>query len=213
MALDVELLTRCLDETDQEIIRVGRDRHEHLRENTKLAAVFLLLLRCVSLFRSMMKLAQSQRLDAFDAVRRAYLEGWLLAFQFRIDGERGDAGKWLASRGGSWMAEIFMLEEYAKGRGHDAPDLGNDYGELSELAHPTRAAAENSAALTLWRLGLNADAVTVEQAIASLDEGMPAMLYRLLWLVLDEDVSLVPLGVDVKNMPTAMKFCEKRQQR
>jgi hypothetical protein len=92
-----------------------------------------------------------------------------------------------------------------------ALDLGNDYGELSNLAHPTRDAAENSAALLLWRLGLYADGETVEQTIAALERQLPSMLYRLIWLVLDEDVMLVSLHIDERNLPTAVRFTEEHQ--
>ncbi len=211
MALDFPLLNRCLDETEQELLRVGRQRHEFLREESQLSAVILLLLRSLSLFRAMLELFQSRRLDAFDAVRRAYLESWFLAFQFRIQAQDGDTGRWLARRAGTWSADIGSLEDYARNRGHNAPDLGNDYGELSELAHPTRNAAENSVAVTLWRLGLNADGHTVEQAIANLDRLIPGMLYRLLWLVLDEHATFVPLQINERNMPTAMRLCEQFQ--
>jgi hypothetical protein len=210
--LDAEL-EQCLDETEGELIRVGRTRHEFLHEESQLSAVILLLLRCVSLFRVMARLFTDRRLDAFDAVRRAYLESWLLAFQFRIQVQEGDAGRWLARRSGSWQADIRRLEVYSRNRGNVTPDLGTDYGQLSELAHPTRDAAENSAAILLWRRGLNQEGHTVEEAIANLEGSMPAMLYRLLWVALDEHSTLVPLRLDERSMPTAIRLCEEFQQR
>jgi hypothetical protein len=212
MALDFPRLNGCLDETEHELLRVGRLRHEFLREESQLSAVILLLLRSISLFRAMLDLFQTERLDAFDAVRRAYLESWFLGFQLRIRAENGDAGRWLARRAGSWAASIQRLEEYARERGLNEPDLGNDYGQLSELAHPTRNAAENSAAVSLWRLGLNEFAQTVDDAIANLDRSIPAMVYRLLWLVLDEHETLVPLHLEERNMPTAMGLAEEFQR-
>jgi len=206
------MLNRCLDETERELLRVGRQRHEFLHEESQMSAVILLLLRSVSLFRAMLDLFQTRRLDAFDAVRRAYLESWFLAFQLRIQAQNGDAGRWLARRAGSWGADIQRLEDYARDRGLNAPDLGNDYGELSELAHPTRNAAENSAAVSLWRLGLNEDGRTIEEAIANLERSIPSMLYRLLWLALDEHETLVPLQLDERNMATAMSLCEQFQR-
>ena len=101
------------------------------------------------------------------------------------------------------------MDEYARNRGHDAPNLGADYGELSELAHPTRNAAENSAALITTRLGINVEARIVERALVALERGIPAMLYRLLWLVLDEQSDLRPLYVQEENMPTAVRFVEQ----
>lgn len=211
--MDINRLNLCLFETEQELIRVGRERHEFLQQKSQAAALILLLLRCCSLFRGMLNSFERQELDAFDAVQRAYLESWQLAFQFRMPAVGGQPGRWLAGQPNSWSADIAALERYARGRGLLAPDLGSDYGELSELAHPTRSAAENSAALILWRQGINEYGETVEAAIAGLESGMSAMLYRLLWLALDEDATLVPLQLDEKKMPTALAFCTEFQTR
>lgn len=211
MPLDIQRLTLCIFEVEQELIRVGREGHDFLQQRSQDAALILLLLRCCSLFRGMLSSLQRQELDAFDAVRRAYLETWHLAFLFRMPNLRGQAGRWLAGQPNSWSADIATLETYAKGRGLDAPDLGSDYGELSELAHPTRSAAENSAALILWRQGINEYGQTVEDAISALEHGMAGMIYRLLWLALDQDSTLVPLQLDDAKMPTALAFCREFQ--
>jgi hypothetical protein len=211
MPLDFRRMNICIFETEQELIRVGRERQEFLQKQSQDAALILLLLRCCSLFRAMLTSLQRQELDALDAVRRAYLETWHLALQFRMPGLRGQAGRWLAGQPNSWSADIGSLEAYARGRGLNAPDLGSDYGELSELAHPTRSAAENSAALILWRQGINQDGQTVEEAISALENGMTGMIYRLLWLALDEDPTLVPLRLDDIRMPTALAFCAEFQ--
>src|SRR6266478_2750184 len=211
MPLDFRRLNICIFETEQELIRVGRERHEFLQKQSQDAALTLLLLRCCSLFRSMLSSLQRQELDAFDAVRRAYLETWHLAFQFRMPNLKGQAGRWLAGQSNSWSADIGALEEYARGRGLNAPDLGSDYGELSGLAHPTRDAAENSAAIILWKNGMNEYGETVEDAITALENGCLGMLYRPLWLALDENQSLIPLGLEDGRMPTALGFCKEFQ--
>jgi len=93
----------------------------------------------------------------------------------------------------------------------NAPDLGSDYGELSGLAHPTRDAAENSAAIILWRNGVNEYGETVDGAMTALENSSFGMLYRLLWLALDEDPSLIPLRLDDGRMLTALGFCKEFQ--
>lgn len=40
---------------------------------------------------------------------------------------------------------------------------------------------------------------------------MTGMIYRLLWLALDEDPTLVPLRLDDGKMPTASAFCAEFQ--
>ncbi len=159
MPIDNQRLNLCLVETEQELIRIGRERHDFLQQQSQDAALILLLLRCCSLFRAMLS----------------------------------------------------SLQRHARGRGLNAPDLGSDYGELSGLAHPTRDAAENSAAIILWKNGMNEYGETVEDAITALENGCLGMLYRLLWLALDEDQSLIPLGLEDGRMPTALGFCKEFQ--
>lgn len=210
MALDYEEIFDCLEEVERELLRVGGERCDFLQRKNQLSAVILLLLRSASLFRTMTKLLRSEELDAFDAVRRAFLESWHLAFQFRLSDARGQVGRWLAGTPQSWSADIGRLETYARQRGQDAPNLGQDYGGLSELAHPTRSATENSAALIVRRLGMSEleEAQTIESSIRDLELSLSAMLYRLLWLVLDEHSDLLALHVDSLKMSTCVRFAE-----
>lgn len=39
--------------------------------------------------------------------------------------------------------------------------------------------------------------------------GIPGMLYRLLWLVLDEHADFIPLRVNERRMPTSVRFAEQ----
>lgn len=117
---------KCLDEVEQELLRVGEERCDFLQAQNQLSAVILLLLRAASLFRSMAKLLRSEELDAFDAVRRFFLESWHLAFQFRMENSKGEVGRWLARMPKSWSADIDQLEKYARRRGQNAPNLGHD---------------------------------------------------------------------------------------
>jgi hypothetical protein len=211
VALDYEQIFNCLEEVEQELLRVGEERCDFLQAQNQLSVVILLLLRAASLFRSMAKLLRSEEFDAFDAVRRAFLESWHLAFQFRMENKKGEIGRWLARTPDSWRADIGRLEKYAKKRRQNAPNLGHDYGELSELAHPIRSATENSAALTIRRLGMTnlEETNTVEKWMPGLELSLLAMLYRLLWLVLDEGSDLLPLHVNGERMPLSMRFVEE----
>jgi len=188
---------------------VGQQRCGSLLRDTRLTAVILLLLRSVSLFRSIVDLFRLERLDAVDSVRRTFLESWHLAFQFRMQDLRGETGRWLARTPRSWSADIRRLDDYARGRGHRAPNLARDYGDITGLTHPTRDAAENSVALMTRRLGINTAGQAVEEARAGWETTIPALLYRLLWLVIDQDASLMPLHVQEGNMPTAVRFAEQ----
>jgi hypothetical protein len=54
MPLDFRRMNICIFETEQELIRVGRERQEFLQKQSQDAALILLLLRCCSLFRAML---------------------------------------------------------------------------------------------------------------------------------------------------------------
>jgi len=203
------MIQRCLDEVEQELLRVGQERCDFLLQDSRLTAVILLLLRCVSLLRSIVDLFRLERLDALDSVRRAFLESWHLAFQFRLENVSGEAGRWLARSPKAWAADLRRLDVYARGRGHRAPNLARDYGDISGLAHPTRDAAENSVALITRRRGINTEPQMVDQAIAGLETTIPALLYRFLWLVLDQDATLLPLQVEDANIPNAVRFANQ----
>ena len=208
---DRALILSCLEELETELLRVGAEQCDHLRQENQLSAVVLLLLRAASLFRSMVELYRPENLDGFDAVRRAFLETWFLAFQLRFRQDEGDTGRWLARAPQSWGSDIARLERYARQRGHAAPNLGRAYGGLSGLAHPTRDAAENSTALIAQRRGINIEAALVNQAFADLGAELEQLLYKLIWLVMDEDAGFIALPVIERNMPNASRFAEEHQ--
>jgi hypothetical protein len=86
--------------------------------------------------------------------------------------------------------------------------MGRDYGRLSEVAHPTKSAAMNSVTLCGARLGIGgADAELVEEH-KNEEARFPDALYRLLWLMVDQDKKFIPLHVNPKNVPLSWKFCD-----
>jgi hypothetical protein len=199
----------CLDELERELLRVGAERCDEFQQQNQLMAVVLLLLRSSSLLQSVVRLYGSECLDAFDAVRRAFFESWQLAFQFRMGNERGEVGRWFAQAADSWSADLQRLEEYARARGHQTPDIGRQYGLLSELAHPTYVASQNSALLVARKLGLPAENdETLTEAIAAFESELVALLYRLVWLVLDLDARFINIGVNEANLPNCLDFAE-----
>jgi hypothetical protein len=196
---------RYLGESQLELLNVGVVKCARLRDQTQQAAVVLLLIRATSLFHSALAmLAGGMLLDAFDAVRRAYLETWLLAFDLRLEESSERATNWHAERGSSWSADIKRVENYLKSHSVELK-LGRDYGGLSEVAHPTKAATINSAALAEAPFGGIAKASLIE-ARNSLEAEMPMMMYRYLWIVMEQREGLVPIGVDWDKMPTTVEF-------
>ncbi len=209
MALDLDQIAQCCQEAEKELLRIGAERCKFLTATTQLSAVVLLLLRSISLFRSMIHLLNLEKLDAFDSVRRSFLETWLLAFELRIKDSTTKAAKWHTGQGDSWSADIAKVEAYARSREAKAPKLGRYYGELSELAHPTRSASENSAALTTKRFGISTEVKIVKTAQVVFEQELPELLYRVLWLVLDEHEGLISLHINENALANAGKFVEE----
>jgi len=156
----------------------------------------------------MVSLVRSEELDAFDAIHRALLEAWLLAFELRLLDNRGAVGRWLARVRDAWSADIPGLERNARNRGHNAPNLGRDYGVLSELAHPTRNAAENSAALVVRRRGALEDEEHILEAVRLARLALTNLLYRIIWLMLDRNHDLLPMPANEARMMNAVGFAD-----
>ena len=200
---------RCLDEVERELFRIAdTDECQRFHKDTQLTAVVLLLLRSASLLRTLPPLLQSNSLDGFDAVLRAFEETWNLAHEFRLTAQHDKATKWLARVNDTSSAHIPFLVEFAKGRGHHGPNLGHDYGILSELAHPTRTAAENSTTLCGVRLKIEGAEAEIGGALENDEKRISYALYRLLWLILDQDSKFVAVPANPKNMPESSGFVE-----
>lgn len=209
MALDHKQIDSCLNEIDGALFRVA-DHNDCQRFNvhTQLTAVVLLLVRCSSLLRSMLTLFASGEADAFQVVLRAFEEAWYLAHYLRFAEHTGKAARWLAGENGSWSADLGALMDFARERGLPDPSMGRDYGRLSEVAHPTKSAAENSVTLCGARLGIEgANAELVEERKNEAAR-FPDALYRLVWLMVDQDKKFIPLHVKATDVPTCWKFCD-----
>lgn len=168
----------------------------------------LLALRMSSLERSLLVLLQSESFDGFDAVLRAFEETWYLAHELRLSFYRDKAMAWLAGEDNMWSAKIGVLVSFGEGRGHHRLNIGRDYNVLSELAHPTIAAAQNSLTVCLLRRGLAAANDELAQARENNPERIRYALYRLGWLVLDQDPQFIHVPLARDSMPLTENFLE-----
>jgi hypothetical protein len=206
---DPAQIRTCLDEIEAELFRIADNEEcQRFHKDTQLTAVVLLLMRMSSLVRSLLLLFDSGDFDGFDAVLRAFEETWYLAHELRLIVSADKAAAWLRRDKDTWSGKISVLVEFAKGRGHPGPNTGRDYGLLSELAHPTRIAAENSVTLCAVRRGINGAKEELAQAQDNNSERIRYALYRLAWLLTDEDAQFVRISTDLKNMPQAEKFVQ-----
>jgi len=209
MALDHKQIESCLSEIDRALFKVA-DHKECQRFNmdSHLTAVLLLLIRCSSLLRSLLTIFSSGEADAFQVVLRAFEESWYLAYYLRFTENSGKAARWLAGENDSWSADLGSLMDFARERGLKNPSMGHDYGRLSEVAHPTKSAAMNSVTLCGARLGIGgADAELVEER-KNEEARFPDALYRLVWLMVDQDKKFIPLHIQATDVPLCWKFCD-----
>lgn len=214
MALDRNAFRACLDELDRCLFKAAAHPDcEGFHKDSQLTAVLTLLVRCSSLLRSLLQLFESQATDAFQTVLRAFEESWYLAFYFRSADQSTNSAKWLAEAGGSWSPPIGELVAFAKARGVPEPTMGKDYGRLSEVAHPTKAAAYNSVTLCGVRLGLDAAKAEMAEELQNEEARFPDALYRIVWVILDGDKKFIPMGITEKHLPSCAKFIELDKHR
>ena len=204
--MEPDQVHRCLDEVETELFRIAdHDECRRFHVESGLTAVVLLLFRSSSLLRPMLLLSCSRDFDGFDAVSRAFEESWRLAYEFRFLDSRERVAGWFAGDAGSWSARIGILEEFARQRGLRNPTMGRDYGRQSELAHPTRSAAENSTTLAGVRRRIPGADVEIVRAFTLSEERIAFSIYRLVWLMLDGDAKFIPLHVRDENMAVSLQ--------
>jgi hypothetical protein len=213
MSPDSKHVIQCLDEVEHELFRCADDVEcERFHKDSHLTAMLLLLLRTSSLLRSMLLSLQfTDLLDGFHLIARGFEETWNLAYDLRLSAHRDRAARWLARTNKSWSARIDDLLSFAIGRGYREPTLGPDYGLLSELAHPTRSAAENSVTLCGVRMGIDGAQAQIATEDVNCEKRIAAALYRLLWLILDQDPKFIQLPVQESNMPRSSQFVSEYQ--
>ena len=148
MGFDYKAYEGYLNEAQAELLRIGAVKCNRLRDETQLSATIYLLIRATSLFYSVLSTPANGRLDLFDVVRRSHLEAWLLAFEFRLEESQSKAARWHAEKNKFGSPNIKVIEHYVRSQGIiDKPLLGQDYGRMCTVIHPTRFASENSVAV------------------------------------------------------------------
>jgi hypothetical protein len=209
LALDHEQVEACLNEIDHALFKVAdHNQCQLFHAETQLSAVLMLLVECCSLLRSLLILFRSGETDAFQVVLRAFEESWYLAHDLRLVEHKGRASRWLAEENDSWAARLGRLMAFARARGLPDPTMGRDYGRLSEVSHPTKSAAMNSVTRCGARLGIDgADAELVEER-ENEEARFPDALYRLLWLMVDQDARFISVHMKASDVPRCWKFCD-----
>lgn len=198
----------CLNELEAEYLRVGAERCKCLEEKTQLSAFLFLGIRCVSLLKAMLGLLRPDSLDAYDSVRRAFLESWMLQFEFRLADTNPKAGKWFLGDAGTWAADKKKLDQFFGENKQEQRGFGREYGELSEVSHPTFAACSNSVAIVSILRGMNENESLLHKSLSDLLLDYAGLLHRQIWLTLLRKEGLVEIGVGPDKLKTCSEFSE-----
>jgi len=178
-----------------------------LEEDTPISAAIYALLRATSLFRASLSLVESRLMDAGDVVRRAYWEAWMLGYEFRIESASSHAARWHVEKRKHGEPKIGVVKTFERSHGITTSTYGADYGGLSEVAHPTKSAAENSLVTVTAIHGNPDNKVRIEQARETIASGdAPSMMYLLIWTITAEWPGMISLGIKPEDIPRAAAF-------
>src|SRR2546428_10039767 len=142
---------RCLSELEREFLTIGETHCSFLESKTQVTAFILLDVRAISLLRGLLILLNPFSLDAYDVLRRAFLETWYLQFALRFLSNQSQAQKWLHEDASSWQPKYSELNDFFLKRLGGDPKFGTEYGQLTTLAHPTLQSTKQSCAIATLR--------------------------------------------------------------
>ena len=144
----------CASELEREFLRIGAEKCNRLEDHSQLSAFLRLGLRATSLLRGMAPLLTQETLDSFQAVHRAFMEAWMLQFEFRLIDSTDRVARWFGRKNDSWVPNPKKVSNEIEGLGLSQSPFGREWEELSELTHPTLDATTNSCAVATLRWGL-----------------------------------------------------------
>jgi len=166
----------CLDELECEYLKVRVEHCKGLEDHSQLSSFLMLGIRSVCLLRGMLRLADPQ-------VRRSFIESWQLQFEFKLRDSATKAQKWLEGQQ-EWQADRRKLEGLiAKLQGGPA-GFAREFGELSEVAHPTLQAPINSVSIASTIAGVNPQPHRLQEEFDKLAHDYVGMVNREIWLTL-----------------------------
>jgi hypothetical protein len=196
---------RYLFELESELSLIGISECQDLQADTQLSAAIYALLRATSLFRATLSLLEAGFMDASDVMRRAYWEAWMLGYEFRIDTAGSHTARWHLEKHKHGEPDINRVKTFERSHGITTSTYGADYGGLSEVAHPSKSAAENSVVTVSAIHGDKSG--RIEHARETITQGdAPAMMYLLIWTVFAEWPDMISLGIRPEDIPQSAAF-------
>lgn len=129
----------------------------------------------------------------------------MLGYELRIDVASTHAARWHLEKNKHGEANIGIVKTFEKSHGITTSTYGAVYGGLSEVAHPTKSAAENSV-VTISALHGDKSG-RIEQARDMIArEDAPAMMYLLICTVFAEWPRMISLGIMPEDIPKSAAF-------
>lgn len=201
----------CLDELEYQYLKAGVEHCSGLDDHSQLSSFLMLGIRSICLLRGMARLADPEFLDAYDSVRRSFIEAWHLQFEFKLRDSAARAQKWLEGQQ-EWQADRKKLEAaIAKLQGGPA-GFAREFGELSEMAHPTLQATVNSVSIASTLAGVNPHPHKLNEEFEKLARDYVGMVNREIWLTLQTCPEFIetPLKEELftKSLALHKKFLE-----
>ena len=200
------LIWPALNELEVECLRLGAEQHRYLEDGSQISAFLLLAVRCLSLLRAMLRLLEPDFLDAYDTVRRSFLEAWLLQFEFRLQARSEQATRWLSGDKDAWKPNFKVVEAFFSAVGGEKGGFAHFWGDLSELAHPTRQACVNSCAIATTMRNINPSKEVLLASMEKLTEDYLGLVHWQLLATLFEHTELIDLRFDKNNLTTCQRL-------
>ena len=206
----------CLDELEHEYLKVGIDHCKGLEDHSQLSAFLMLGIRSVCLLRGMLRLADAPFLDAYDCIRRSFIESWQLQFEFKLRDATAKAQKWLEGQP-EWQADRKKMETViTKILGGGEAGFTREWAGLSEMAHPTLDATVNSVSIASTVFGMNPQPHRLEEQFQKMAKDYVGMVNRVVWLTLQRSAEFIetPLKEEqfAKCLELHKKFLEAGEQ-
>jgi hypothetical protein len=175
----------CLDELEYEYLKAGIDHCERLEDHSQLSAFIMVGIRSICLLRGMLHLSDPQFLDSYDSVRRSFIESWQLQFEFKLRNSTAKTQKWL-ERQPEWQADRKKLETVVKQLHGEEAGFTREWGDLSELSHPTLEATVNSVSIASTIFEMNPQPHRLEEECQKLAKDYVGLVNRVIWLTLQK---------------------------
>lgn len=202
---EYESFQSFLFELESALARIGFGACDDMHAKTQLSAAIFCLFRATSLFRATLSLIHAGLMDASDVTRRACWEAWMLGYELRIESAAHHAELWHREKNKHGIPEIARVKSFESSHGITASTYGASYSGLSEVSHPTKSAAENSAVTVSAIHGDNTRRIDhAQRTIAETDA--PTMMYLLIWTIFSDWPGMISLGIKPEEIPQSAAF-------